>query len=80
LIRTNEEKAARATIYALGLDVLLSSGLIMENLYLFLSLFQADMSHGILAIEDRGDLLESGAFSLDEDEVDPDKFKYIPTL
>jgi hypothetical protein len=79
-MRKTEEKAARATIYALCLDLLLVSDLIMENLYLFLSLFQTDMSHCILAIKDRGDLLESRAFSFDEYEVDPDRFKDIPTL
>ena len=61
-------------------DVVVVSDLMLLNLYLFLSLCHVDMSHSVFAIEDRGDLLESGAFSLDEDEVNPDRFKYIPTL
>ena len=80
LMRKNEEKAARTTIYAAGSDVLLVSNFILENLYLFLSLLQADVSHGIFAIEDLGDLLEGRAFSLNEDEVHPDCFKDIPKL
>lgn len=61
-------------------DVLLISDLILENLYLFPSLFQVDVSHGIAAIEDLGDLLERRASSLHEDEVDPDRFNDIPKL
>lgn len=76
----NEEKVTRATIYAAGSDVLLVSELILANLYLFLSLFQVDVSHGIFAIEDLGDLLKGRAFSLHEDEVDPDRFNHIPKL
>jgi hypothetical protein len=67
-------------IYAAGSDVLLVRDLILANLYLFLSLFQVDVSHGIFAIEDLGDLLEGRAFSLNEDEVDPDRFNNIPKL
>lgn len=86
LTRKKGEKAARATIYAATCfssaisDVLLISDLILENLYLFSSLFQVDVSHGISAIEDLGDLLERRASSLHEDEVDPDRFNDIPKL
>lgn len=60
--------------------MLLVSNLSLVNLNLFLSLCYVDVSHSFFTIEDHGDLLKSGAFSLDEDEVDPDRFKYIPTL
>jgi hypothetical protein len=50
------------------------------NRYFFLSLFHVDVSNSILAIEDLGDLFEGGALSLDEDEVDPDRFNDIPKL
>lgn len=51
------------------------------NLNLFLGLCHVDVSDGgVLTIEDRGDLLESRPSSLDEDEVDPDRFNDIPTL
>lgn len=60
--------------------MLLVSDLSLLNFNLFLSLCQVDVSHVFFAIEDRSDLLKSGAFSLDEDEVDPDSFKDIPTL
>jgi hypothetical protein len=86
LTRKKEEKDARATMYAPTCfsstisDVLLISDLILENLYLFPSLFQVDVSHGIAAIEDLGDLLERRASSLHEDEVDPDRFNDIPKL
>jgi hypothetical protein len=79
-MRKNEEKAARATIHAAGSDVPVVSKIIMANLYLFFSLFQADVSHGIFAIEDLGDLLKGRAFGLNEDEVHPDGFKDIPKL
>jgi len=78
LMRKNGEKAARATICAAGSDVLLVGDLILLNRYLFLGLFQADMSHGIIAIEDLGDLLKGRSFSLREDKVNPDRFKDIP--
>jgi hypothetical protein len=80
LIWKNEEKTARTTNIADGSDVLLVSKLILANLYLFLSLLQADVSDGIFAIEDPGDLLEGRAFSLNEDKVHPDRFKDIPKL
>jgi len=38
------------------------------------------MSHSFFAIEDLGDLFESGALGLDEDEIDPEEFNEIPTL
>lgn len=60
--------------------LLLVSDLTPANLHLLLNLFQVDVGHGILAIEDPSDLLEGRAFSLDEDEVDPDRLKDIPNL
>jgi hypothetical protein len=60
--------------------VLIVSDLILENLYLFLSLCHINMSHSIIAIKYLGNLLQSGAFSLNEDEVDPDGFEDIPKL
>ena len=70
----------RVTIYAADSDSLLATSLVLVNLYLFLSLIHVDMSNSILAIEDLGDLFEGGAFSLNEDEVDPDRFEDIPNL
>jgi hypothetical protein len=68
-------------MYTAGSDVfLVVSDLIMENRNLFLSLLHADVSHGIFAIKDPGDLFEGGAFGLDEDEVDPNRFNDIPKL
>lgn len=58
----------------------LISVLSLLNLDLFPSLFHIDMSHGLITIEDISDLLESRAFSLRKDEVNPNRFKYIPTL
>lgn len=75
------KRTARAANYTLGLgEVPRIRVLILVNLYFFLSLSHVDVSNGFLAIEDRGDLLEGGAFSLHKDEVDPDSFNNIPTL
>jgi hypothetical protein len=60
--------------------MLLFNSVIVANLYLFPSLFHADVSHGIFAVEDFGDLLEGRAFSLHEDEVHPNRFDDIPKL
>lgn len=46
----------------------------------FLSLCHVDVSNGLVAVKDTSDLLEGGALSLDEDEVDPDSFQHIPAL
>jgi hypothetical protein len=54
--------------------------LIRSDLDLLLDLRQVDVSHGILAVEDLGNLLERGALGLDEDEVDPDELDKIPEL
>lgn len=60
--------------------MLLVSDLILADLHLLLSLCQIDVGHGILAIEDLGDLLEGRSLSLDEDEVNPDRLNDIPKL
>ena len=70
----------RVIIYAADLNRLLATSLVLVNLYLFLSLFHVNVSNSILAIEDLGNLFEGGAFSLREDEVDPDRFEDIPKL
>jgi hypothetical protein len=51
-----------------------------SDLDLLLDLGEVDVSHGVLAVEDLGDLLEGGALGLDEDEVDPDELDEIPEL
>ena len=61
-------------------DVLLGGGFVVVNLDLLRSLFHADMSNGILAIEDLGDLLESGALGFGEHEVHPDSLDKVPEL
>jgi hypothetical protein len=75
-------KKRKNTDFPGGSVVLLVSDLDLSlvNLHLFLNLFQDDVGPGILAIEDLGDLLEGRAFSLDEDEVDPDRLNEIPKL
>ena len=51
-----------------------------SNLHLFLDLLKVNMSNGILAVEDLGNLLERGALGLNKDEVDPDQLDNIPEL
>jgi hypothetical protein len=65
------------TISGLLLVVLLTR---RSDLDLLLDLGEVDVSHGVLAVEDLGDLLEGGALGLDEDEVDPDELDEIPEL
>jgi len=79
-MQKNEKKAAGATIHAAGSDGLLRTLLILVNLYLFLRLCHVDMGHRIFTIKDLGDLFEGRAFSLNEDEVYPNRFNNIPKL
>jgi hypothetical protein len=65
------------TISGLLLVVLLTR---RSDLDLLLDLGEVDVSHGVLAVEDLGDLFEGGALGLDEDEVDPDELDEIPEL
>ena len=60
--------------------VLLGGCFVVENLDLLRSLFQADMSHCILSIENLGDLFEGGALGFGEHEVDPDSLDAVPKL
>ena len=60
--------------------MLLSSCLVVNNLDLLRSLFHADMSHCILAIENLGDLFEGEALGFWEHEVHPDSLDKVPKL
>lgn len=52
----------------------------MANLNLLRSLFQADMGHCILAVENFGDFFERGALGFWEHEIDPDGLDKVPEL
>jgi hypothetical protein len=52
----------------------------MANLDLLRSLFHADMSHCILAIENLGDLFEGEALGFWEHEIHPDSLDEVPKL
>jgi hypothetical protein len=45
-----------------------------------LDLVHVDVSNGIFAVEDTGDLLESGSLSLNVEEVDEDELDANPEL
>ena len=52
----------------------------LGDLDLLLDLRQVDVGHGVVAVEDLGDLFEGGALGLDEDEPDPDELDEVPEL
>jgi hypothetical protein len=77
----HQQHATNIALSDLKLAAIRASLLGVVNLDLLGSLVHVDVSSsGILAIEDLGDLFESGAFGLDEDEVDPDGLDAVPEL
>lgn len=45
-----------------------------------LDLVQVDVSDGVLAIEDTGDVFEGGTLGFDVEEIHEDKFDHVPKL
>jgi len=54
--------------------------LVLGRVQLLLDLGEADVGHGVVAVEDARDLLERGALGLDVDEVNPDELECVPEL
>ena len=54
--------------------------LVLGRMKLLLDLGQADVCHGIVAIENASNFLEGRALGLDVDKVHPDELESIPNL
>jgi len=54
--------------------------LVLGGVQLLLDLGEADVGHGVVAVEDARNLLEGRALGLDVDEVDPDELERVPEL
>ena len=53
---------------------------VVVNLDLLCSLFHADMSHSLVAVENLGDLFEGEALGFWEHEIHPNSFDEVPKL
>ncbi len=54
--------------------------LVLDRVDILFDLPHVDARHGVHAVEDVGDLLQSGALGLDVEEVDEDELEEIPDL
>lgn len=61
-----------------ALSLLLAARVVLREMQLLLDLLEVDVRHGVLAVEDAGDLLEGRATGLDVEEVHEDGLAGVP--